>query len=58
MESSDTKEDARAGSGVIDFKRIIDISSSKGTLEYIYEDEGVGDQLVMAKESCDYLLKI
>ena len=58
MESSDTKEDARAGSGVIDFKRIIDISSSKGTLEYIYEDEGVGDQLEMAKESCDYLLTI
>ncbi|MBE7046493.1 MAG: sugar phosphate isomerase/epimerase [Ruminococcaceae bacterium] len=58
MESSDTKEDARAGKGVIDFRRIIDIASLKGTLEYIYEDEGVGDQLEMAKESCEYLLKI
>lgn len=58
MESSDSKEDARAGKGVIDFRRIIDISSVKGTKEYIYEDEGVGDQLEMARESCEYLLKI
>ncbi len=57
MESQDNKEDARAGKGVIDFAKIIDITKDY-TKEYIYEDEGVGDQLVMAKESADYLLKI
>ena len=58
MESVDTKEDARAGAGVIDFKKIIDITSATGTVEYIYEDEGLGDQLEMARVSAAHLLKI
>lgn len=58
MESVDNKEDARAGAGIIDFRKLIDITSATGTVEYIYEDEGRGDQLEMARVSAEYLLKI
>ncbi len=58
MLSTESKEDARADVGVIDFKKIIDITSATGTVEYIYEDEGIGDQLEMARISAAYLLKL
>ena len=58
MESVENKEDARAGAGIIDFRKLIDITSATGTVEYIYEDEGLGDQLEMARVSAEYLLKI
>lgn len=58
MLSCESKEDARAGDGVIDFRKIIDITSKTGTVEYIYEDEGRGDQLEMARVSAEFLLTI
>lgn len=58
MEDPLTKEPARAGSGCIDFKKMVKRATELGVEKFIYEDEGIGTQMDNARVSAEYLLTI